>query len=99
MGSGSPKVYKQMVFASTMAREGLRQKCQPNPVPTAGAECPSMRDLGSHVVYYSKAGPGVVTRASTSVILGPCICPSLLKQMPGVVVQQASIDCLRGRHQ
>ena len=44
MGSGYCKVCKQMVFASTMPREGLRQKCQPNRVPTAGAECPSMRD-------------------------------------------------------
>lgn len=45
MGSGYSKVCKQMVFASTMPREGLSQKCQPSLVPTAGMEFPSMMDL------------------------------------------------------
>jgi hypothetical protein len=46
MGNGYPKLCKQMFFASTMPREGLSEKCQPNPVPTAGVERPSMKDLG-----------------------------------------------------
>lgn len=33
-------------FVSTMPREMLSLKCQPNPVPTAGVERPSMKDLG-----------------------------------------------------
>jgi hypothetical protein len=39
--------------------------------------------VGSHVVHYSKAVPGVVTQASSSVTPGPCIRPALLEQVPG----------------